>query len=74
MAHMNICRRCGSPFESVRNDARYCSDAHRARAFRERQHRVAAELLDDMTAALASGASESVLRELKRRAEALRGK
>ena len=32
----NTCALCGEEFEARRVDSRYCSDAHRQRAYRER--------------------------------------
>jgi hypothetical protein len=36
--HVRDCAVCGSTFLAARPEARYCSNAHRQRAYRERRH------------------------------------
>lgn len=71
MAAIHTCAQCGAPFEAYRSDARFCSDAHRARASREanvRRREAAEDLLRRMTEALASGGDTATLAELQRQA------
>ncbi len=66
------CALCGSVFEASRSDARYCSDAHRARAHREAadsRRKTVTELLS--RAAMIRDGDETAIAALRRDAERL---